>query len=259
MLHYQEYGDKSAPLMVFLHGGGVSSWMWDRQIQHFTHFHCLVPDLPEHGMSKGKHFSIRSCAETIVQLIEERGRGKKVIVIGFSLGAQVMVQLLSIKPNLIDFAIINSALVRPLTFAKAFIRPSIRLSYPLIRNRWFSSLQAKTLYVGKDYFEKYYEESCQMTVDTLVRVMQENMTFEIPKDFCKANGRILVTVGEKERAMMKKSALDIVKSNKNCLGILIPNTGHGASLVIPDFFNNMIEAWITEGTWPKECKVIMED
>ena len=32
-LHYKEYGDKNASLMVFLHGGGVSSWMWDEQIQ----------------------------------------------------------------------------------------------------------------------------------------------------------------------------------------------------------------------------------
>lgn len=80
-----------------------------------------------------------------------------------------------------------------------------------------------------------------------------------PKDFNKANGRILVTVGEKENAMMNKSALDIVRANKNCLGIEIPNNGHGAPLAIPDFFNKMIEAWLTEGTWPKECKVIKED
>ena len=50
-LRYQEYGDKSAPLMMFLHGGGVSDWMWDQQILIFTKYHCIVPILPEHGLN----------------------------------------------------------------------------------------------------------------------------------------------------------------------------------------------------------------
>lgn len=41
VLQYKEFGDSSSPLMVFIHGGGVSGWMWDKQIKHFTNFHCL--------------------------------------------------------------------------------------------------------------------------------------------------------------------------------------------------------------------------
>lgn len=82
------------------------------------------------------------------------------------------------------------------------------------------------------------------------------MSFEIPKDFRKANGKILVTVGEKEKAIMKNSAKDIVKTNSNCIGLIIPKIGHGVSLARPDFFNHMIETWIHEDSLPKECKVI---
>ncbi|PEA54270.1 alpha/beta hydrolase [Bacillus pseudomycoides] len=256
-LHYQEYGDKSASLMLFLHGGGVSSWMWDKQIQYFTHYHCIVPDLPEHGLNNYEIiFSIKGSAEELIKLIEEKARGKKIILIGFSLGAQVIIQMLSMKPDLIDFAIINSALVRSISYFKKLVQPSIRLSFPLIKNRLFSKLQAKTLYVSEDYFEKYYEESCQMKPDTLVRVLEENMSFEIPKDFRKANGKILVTVGEREKTVMKKSAKDIVETNSNCIGVIIPKIGHGVPLAMPDFFNHMVETWIHEGNLPKECKVI---
>ncbi|RHW35858.1 alpha/beta hydrolase [Lysinibacillus yapensis] len=256
-LRYQEYGDRSAPLMLFLHGGGVSGWMWDKQIQYFNHYHCIVPDLPEHGLNNNEiNFSIKGSAEELIKLIEEKAGGKKVILIGFSLGSQVIIQILSMKPDLIDFAIINSALVRPISYAYNIIKPTIKLSFPLIGNRFFSKLQAKTLYVSEDYFEKYYEESCQMKSDTLVRVLEENMSFEIPKDFGEANGKILVTVGEKEKAVMKKSAKDIVEGNSNCIGIMIPGIGHGISLAMPDFFNHMVEAWIQEGNLPKECKVI---
>ena len=91
------------------------------------------------------------------------------------------------------------------------------------------------------------EESCKMKPDTLVRVFEENMSFNIPKDFSKANGKILVTVGEKEKAMMKHSAKDLVEANSNCIGVMIPKIGHGVSLGMPDFFNQMVEAWIQKG------------
>lgn len=45
------------------------------------------------------------------------------IVIGFSIGAQILIQILSVRPHLIDFAMINSALVKPMPFAGLFIKP----------------------------------------------------------------------------------------------------------------------------------------
>ncbi|PYF06093.1 alpha/beta fold hydrolase [Ureibacillus chungkukjangi] len=256
-LRYQEYGDKSASLMFFLHGGGVSDWMWDKQIEYFTHYHCIVPTLPEHGLNNFENkFSIKDSAEELIKLIEEKSGGKKVVVIGFSLGSQVIIQLLSMKPDLIDFAIINSASVRPLSFAKKFVKPAITLTFPLIKQRWFSKLQAKTLYISESYFEKYYKESCQLKPETLVRVLKENMSFELPKDFRNASGRILVTVGEKEKAIMKKSAKDIVAANSNSIGLLLPNIGHGVTLATPDYFNLLVETWINDGNVPNDCKVI---
>ncbi|UHA75265.1 alpha/beta fold hydrolase [Paenibacillus sp. 481] len=259
MLHYQEYGDTSAPfLMLFLHGGGVSSWMWDKQVQYFTHYHCIVPDLPEHGKSNSEiKFSIQGSAAELIKLVEEKARGKQVVLIGFSLGSQVIIQMLSMKPDIIDFAIINSALVRPISYAKNLIKSTVRLSFPLIKNRWFSKLQAKTLYLSADHFEKYYEENCNIKPDTLIRVLEENMSFKIPNDFRKTNGKILVTVGEKEKAVMKKSAKDIVATSPNCIGVIIPEIGHGFPLAMPDFFNQMVATWIHEGGLPEECKMII--
>ncbi|NLB52099.1 MAG: alpha/beta hydrolase [Syntrophomonadaceae bacterium] len=254
-LHYQEYGDKNAPLMLFLHGGGVSGWMWDRQIKYFTHYHCVVPQLPEHGPNNYEtKFSIKNSAKELIKLIEEKANGRKVILIGFSLGSQVVIQILSMKPNLCNYAIINSALVRPNPYLKKLLQPIIRLSFPLVKHKWFSKLQAKTLYISDDYFEEYYRESRQMKLDTLIRVLEENISFEIPEGFKKANGEILVTVGEKENAVMKKSAKDLINSNSNCTGVIIPGVGHGISLAMPDFFNNMTEKWIQNGELPNECK-----
>lgn len=253
-LAYQEYGDPKKSLMVFLHGGGVSSWMWKKQVQHFTNYHCLTIDLPEHGASRNAgDFSILSSAEKINEIIEEKRNRKKVIVIGFSLGAQVAIQMLSLKPNLIDYAIINSALVRPPSKAvRKMMRQSIYLSSSLVKSKAFAKLQAKTLYIGKDYFDTYYEESSQISADTLIRIFDENMSFKIPENFRDAKANILVTVGGNENSLMKRSAKELVKNHPNCTGINIPRVGHGISLHNPGFFNSLVENWLKDGSLPEE-------
>ncbi len=252
-MHYQEYGDKNATLMVFLHGGGVSSWMWDRQIQYFKHYHCVTFDLPEQGKSNNmKGFSIKNSAERMIELIGEIGSGKEVIVIGFSLGAQVAVQMLSMNSNLITYAMINSALVRPVSIVKKLINPAVKLTFPLTKIKSFSKYQAKSLFVGEEYFDTYYKESSNMKCDTLIRILEENMSFTLPEEFYKVKSKILVTVGEKERSIMIKSAKDIVSANTNCTGIIMPNIGHGISFINPNLFNQIIETWIQNDHLPKD-------
>lgn len=80
-LSYREYGDRDARLIVFLHGGGVSSWMWDKQVQYLTNYHCVTVDLPEQGQNAQKDkFSIKNSAHRIIELINEFANGKEVIV-----------------------------------------------------------------------------------------------------------------------------------------------------------------------------------
>lgn len=246
-LNYEEYGDKNAPLILFLHGGGVSSWMWDKQVQYFTNYHCVNVDLPGHGLNNQEEkFSIDESSYKIIDIIEKLANGKCVTVVGFSLGSQVLIRMLSIKPNLIDYAMINSALVRPTRGVEMLINPLLTLSFPLIKNKTFSKLQAKTLYIGEEHFEKYYEESCQMERQMLVSILKENMSFEIPEEFSETNAKILVTVGSKEKAIMKKSALDLVNHNQNCTYIIISEVGHGAPLAQPDLFNQIMEKWMND-------------
>lgn len=256
-LHYEEFGDKEAPLIVFLHGGGVSSWMWDQQMDDLRHYHGMTVDLPEHGASAGTGpFSIVSSARQINELIDKKAQGKSVTLVGFSLGAQVVIQMLSLQPRLADYAIINSALTRPNPRLGKMMGPALRWFFPLVKNKSFAKLQAKTLYIGEDQFDTYYKETSQMKADTLVRVMEENMSFQIPDSFRQAEARILVTVGEKEKTIMKRSAMDLVASHPDCTGILIPNVGHGISLANPAFFNQMVEGWIKDRALPEGVKTI---
>jgi len=246
-LSYKEVGDHTLPLMVFIHGGGVGGWMWDKQVVYFSrNFHCIVPELLGHGNNNdGLDFSIELAAKKVNKLIEEKGEGKEIHVIGFSLGAQVLIAMLSMKPNLIDYAVINSALVKPVPFAKTLVQ-SMMLFFPLVKNKSFSRFQAKSMYITNDYFNRYYTESCQINKETFYQVMTENMSFAIPRGFKNVRAKLLVTVGENERKIMKDSAKEIATCHSNCTGVIIPGVGHGFSLANPKEFNKMVEMWVKQ-------------
>ena len=53
MLYTHQSGSPISPAVVFLHGGGLSSQMWQPVIERLPEFCCLAPDLPEHGHSRG--------------------------------------------------------------------------------------------------------------------------------------------------------------------------------------------------------------
>ena len=87
-LSVRECGPASAPTICFLHGGGVSGWMWHPQVEALQGtYHCLVPDLPEHGLSAAiQPFTIEDAAHRVTELIRERGHGGRAHVIGLSAG-----------------------------------------------------------------------------------------------------------------------------------------------------------------------------
>ncbi|MFB4161358.1 alpha/beta fold hydrolase [Geomicrobium sp. JSM 1781026] len=151
-IHYETYrSGNRLPLLVFLHGGGVSGWMWQEQVEYFRDYECIVPDLLGHGRSSKSHFSIHDCADELLALIEQYKDERQVTVIGFSLGAQVLVSMLSKHPSLIDRALIISASTSSMKFPRV-VATMATWSLPLVRNKAFARLQAKQLYISDKYF-----------------------------------------------------------------------------------------------------------
>ncbi|AIC93329.1 alpha/beta fold hydrolase [Shouchella lehensis] len=249
VLAFQEVGDPLQPLLFFIHGGGVSSWMWEKQLTTFSStYHCLAVDLPEHGKSKGQ-FSIGQSALKCLQLAKEKAEGKPIHLIGFSLGAQVVIDMISKDPNVAETAMINSALVNTTSFVRTGGLLALQASYPLAKYRTFAKAQANVLYIPEEQFDRYYEESKQLKRDTLVRVMRENLSYQLPSSFSSVKTKMLVTVGEKENRMMKRSLTEIKYTNEYCQDQVFTGVGHGYSLADPHGFNTVLLNWVTGERW----------
>ncbi len=171
-LYTLEAGSAHNPAIVFLHGGGAGGWMWQPQIDSLSDaFYCLAPDLPEQGRSlEIRPFSIQSSVEQVAGLIRTRVPGGKAHVVGLSEGAQITVALLSRYPEVVDRAVISSALIRPMPGLAWMVTPRMAaLSYeigvpPFKNNDWWIRLNMKySAGMPEAYFPQFKETFQNLT------------------------------------------------------------------------------------------------
>ena len=160
-LFIRESGPVSAPTIVFLHGGGVSGWSWQPQIEAFPDYHLLVPDLPEHGRSLAEApFTFPDAAARVAGLIRDRGHAGRAHVIGLSLGAQTAIQLLASAPDLVDHALLSGALVRGLP-GVSLVQPTITAYMPFRNIPALVRANMRSSAIPADYYQPFNEMHSQ--------------------------------------------------------------------------------------------------
>ena len=128
---------------------------------------------------------------------------------GLSLGGQILLEIAARRNGISRFFIFESTLAIPMRVSAVFVSVSVYLSYPLIKHKWFSRLQAKTLGIPADLFEEYYDSSIHISKESLLRMLRENAVF-VPDPAIK-DINALVVIGSKERRVMLRSARRLCK------------------------------------------------
>ena len=240
-MSYTYYGDPSKPILMFIHGAGVGGWMWDKQVEYFKQsYYCIVPTY-----QFSEQQLIRYWADTFLQeLLKHKTEGKQVILVGFSMGAQISVEMCASEPESFSHVMVNSGLVDPKPILQKMVVPLLPIFNILPKSRSFSMKQAKELYIGEQYFERYYEGAKRVTNVELRLVMKENLEFDLPEGLERFTGEMLITIGEKEEKLLKRSVEKLKRAVPDARIEVIPNVKHGFSLAEPASFNEMLEEWI---------------
>jgi len=270
-LFYQSSGRPDAQTIVFLHGGGVAGWMWDPVVARMQDFHCLVPDLPEHGRSLQVHpFSMKLAADQVADLIREQAHGGRAVVVGLSEGAQTTVQLLATAPEVVERAMVSSALLLTMPTMKLFSSPGLigwmfRISIPPFHNNeWWMRLNMEySAGIPDEYYPQFRENFQIITESQFVNAFLANQNFRLPPNLQKVNVPTLVIAGKHEYNIMKKSALLLAKTMPNAQARLL-DLGKGTSMRkehnwamnAPALFAETLRKFIADIELPKELLVI---
>lgn len=243
-MYVRDEGRPDGRPILLLHGGGVGGWMWNPAIEHLpSGFRFIVPDLPGHDRSHQEPYA--SHAQTVagvIEIIEERAAGP-VIVVGFSLGAQLAVILAANRPDLVERVVTVSAQAKPLRGPGPLLA-LLRMTAPLAKREWFARLQARELFIPAPLLGDYLRTSAHISAETLVATVGENIRFTPPSGWARFARPALILVGEKERNLMKESARVLQRALPGSEREVVADCGHGIPLQQPAWFARRLLEWI---------------
>ncbi len=248
-LHVVETGQGNPETIIFLHAEGLAGWIWNEQVKAFPDYHCLVLDLPEHGQSSGvKPFTIAGAAEMVVDLIQNRAHNGKAHLVGLSLGAQVAVQILATRPEVVDHALLTGTLLRTSSHNETLLNLvdyTFRSYEPVKDTRFFIKAYMRTYNISKDYFDQFQNSTLQISGDALRRILHENLFFRSLPGLGKIDVPVLVMVGEKDYKVIKESAGDLDRFLPSSQAYIVPKKGHMWNMESPKLFNQTLRNFLT--------------
>ncbi len=235
-MQYIEYGAHNSQTIALLHGGGLSWWNYrDAALLLAEEYHVILPVLDGHAGSDVSFSSIEENAARIIAFIDEHLEGKVLLLGGLSLGGQIAVEMLSQRPDICRFALIESALVKPMKLTNTLIKPIFGMSYGLIKQKWFAKLQAAYLGIPKELFEDYYRDTCKIKKEDMIAFLRSNSAYSLKPALADTRAKVHIIVGSKEQASIQTSGklLDRIITDSTLESL--PGYGHGAfSLNHPD-------------------------
>lgn len=242
----KSWGETKNPTIIFVHGGGLSWWAYDEVIQMLKeHYHVVAWVIRGHADNAHNPFiSIENSAQNLIGYIEAKHHGHVYGLIGLSLGAQIIVEAISSKHNLCNYAIVESALVCPMPLVNKTAKLMVNFSHGLIKRVWFANQQAKALNLPESLWQYYYDDSLKMSKESLIGIIKSNSSFKINKLLKETQTKVLIIAGQKEHKKMLTSAKK--------LNAVIPNSSiyigeglkHGElSLNYPEQFIELMESF----------------
>ena len=241
-MRYVEYGNQNTETVILLHGGGLSWWNYRDVAQLLSErFHVVLPILDGHADSDAPFTSIEDNAARIIAHIDEHFGGKVLAVGGLSLGGQIAVEMLTQRPDICRFALIESALVKPMKLTHVLIKPTFGMSYGLIKQKWFAKMQAAYLGIPQKLFDDYYRDTRKITKEDMIAFLQSNSVYSIKPALRDAQAKVHIVFGSKEQSSIRTSGKLLNRMIPGSTLESLPGYSHGdLSLNHPQTYAQML-------------------
>jgi pimeloyl-ACP methyl ester carboxylesterase len=212
-----------------------------------------------------KPFSIRETAQRIAALIRSRVPTQKAHIVGLSLGAQVLVELVSSVPEIVDHAIISSANLRPLPgarlgmYSKAVMAASYWSAIAPLKwcDPWIRLNMKYSAGIPGEYFDAFRHDFRNQTCDSWTHVTLENTAYRMPFGLERASSPILVIAGQGEYPAMRRSAQDLAAVLPHARAVTVTHSDrwslaeeHNWAIKAPQLFADTVRAWFTDCPLP---------
>ena len=241
-----EFGKQNEDTVLLLHGGGLSWWNYREAARLLeAQYHVVLPVLDGHADSDASFTTIENHAARLITYIDTHFSGRVLAIAGLSLGGQVVVEMLSQRQDICQYALIESALVKPMKLTSALIEPTFGMSYGLIKQKWFAKLQADYLGIPKALFDDYYRDTCKISKEDLIAFLKANSVYTIKPGLSETKVKVKIVAGAKEQKGIRDSAILMNRAIPGSEVEILPGLRHGdLSINHPQRYVRILTDWI---------------
>jgi pimeloyl-ACP methyl ester carboxylesterase len=255
-------GDPAAPILLFVHGFSLDMTTWREQwIDLSVDHRCVLMDLRGHGSSEQPDdgdLSVRSMGRDIAAVMEATAPGRRVVIVGHSMGAIAALAMAEVRPDLMATSV--AGLVLCGASASELLRGAMGSITDLVRPR-FGSFRSATERVDRlrkallasptdlrgavvrltqfgpdaprhvvDHVVHLAERaSSEVWTDGLAGLLESDLTRVLPRIQVPA----LVVVGEHDRVTPPSSGVELAAGLPDGRFVLMEGAGHMAMLERP--------------------------
>ena len=245
-MRVQEFGQQNAEVVLLLHGGGLSWWNYLEVAKILSaQYHVVLPVLDGHADSDAPFTTIEDNAARLISYIDTQFGGQVLAIGGLSLGGQIAVEMLFQRKDICRYALLESALVKPMKLTAALIGSTFGMSYSLIKQEWFAKLQAEYLGIPKVLFDAYYRDTCKISKADMIAFLKANSMYTVKPSLSEAKAKVKIVAGSQEQKSIRDSAELLHQAISGSSMEILPDLRHGdLSINKPEAYAKILTDWI---------------
>ena len=241
-----EFGQQNPDVILLLHGGGLSWWNHREAAKILSaQYHVVLPVLDGHADSGVPFTSIEENAARLITYLDIHFNGQALAIGGLSLGGQIAAEMLSQRADICQYALLESALVKPMKLTASLIGPTFGMSYGLIKQKWFAKLQADYLGIPKKLFDDYYRDTCMIPKEDMIAFLKANSMYTIKPILSDTKAKVKIVAGSREQKSIRDSAKLLNSAIPGSQIEILPGLRHGdLSINKPEDYVKILTNWI---------------
>ncbi len=238
-VHYRDTGERSAPVVVLLHGFGSSLHTWDEWSKVLEQTHRVVRlDLAGFGLTgqaPGQDYSDQADVQRILDFLDAMGI-ERCILLGHSMGGRMAWNFASQYPHRVRALILMAPDGFPLPGQRTGQRPyDVGPVADLIKFVMPKFLVRKSIEpaffdaqsIGEELIQRYYDLLRAPTVrESILQRMRQTVNSDPVERLKKITAPTLLLWGERDRMIPSSNSLDYEKALPNSKTVILPKASH---------------------------------
>ncbi len=236
-MYVEEYGKDNKSVIVMLHGANFVH-CFGRQYSLAEKYHVVVPHIMGFGNEAERAFDAEICIQELAAYI--RSFENKVLLTGFSLGAQLAFKLISEHPELFYAAIIVSPwLNKEEPELSEVLRMNEKQFYSL-KKKWLCNIIGMMNGLPLVQRKEFVRQMQQVKIETITNSVDNGITFDSVPGFENVDFPVIALAGGKEQQSVLDSVKRMAETNNNCRYEIWEKAAHNIPPVFSTRFNKLI-------------------